>query len=132
MQASLFSLSEKDKPSHARSGTWEGYIADFFGASSVASALGIRSGATPGGPRCQQATSLPRQSVVAVGLHDPTLLAGCRDGHLRSALRTLGERHDLLAKLGIAGLCSQSRQGLLDIRAPLYAGLPPPAPEAPQ
>src|SRR5215831_12797463 len=44
----------KDKPSHARSRTWEGYEADFFGANSVASALGIRSGATPGGPRCQQ------------------------------------------------------------------------------
>src|SRR5215471_19510450 len=52
----VFSI-QKDKPSHARSGTWEGYEADFFGANSVASALGIRSGATPGGPRYQQPTT---------------------------------------------------------------------------
>jgi len=38
---------------------------------------------TPCGHRCQQPPGqdqeLPRQTVVAIGLHDATLLAGCRD-----------------------------------------------------
>jgi hypothetical protein len=47
---------------------------------------------------------LPRQTVVAVDLDNATLLAGCGDGHLRGAFGTLGECHDLLAKLVIADL----------------------------
>jgi hypothetical protein len=56
--------------------------------------------------------ALPRQAVVAIGLHDRALLAGCRDGHLCGALGTFGERHDLLAELGITGLRSQVIQRL--------------------
>jgi hypothetical protein len=49
---------------------------------------------------------------MAIGLHDRALLAGCCDGHLRGALGTFRERHDLLAKLVIAGLRSQVSQRL--------------------
>ncbi|MCU1262233.1 MAG: hypothetical protein JWO80_5118 [Bryobacterales bacterium] len=102
-----------EQPSRSQSEHGRFFAADFFGASSVASALGIRSGATPGEPRCQQRDgALPRQTVVAIGLHDRALLAGCRDGHQRGALGTLGERHDLLAKLVIAGLRAQASQRL--------------------
>ena len=50
---------------------------------------------------------LVRQMVVAIGVHDRALLAGCRDGSLSGALGASGESHDLLAKLGIASLRSQ-------------------------
>jgi hypothetical protein len=88
----------------------EGIAADFFGASSVASALGIRS-ARPlrtTMPASALAQALLRQTVMAIGLHDQALLARRGDGHLCSALGTFGERHDLLAKLVIGGLRPQS------------------------
>lgn len=74
--------------------------ADFFGASSVASALGIRAGATPGGQSLRPA-ALQRQAVLAVNLHDPTRAAGLADGHLRGPFGTFGEIHDLAAQLGV-------------------------------
>lgn len=49
------------------------------------------------------------------GLHDPSLLAGLGDSQLRGAFGTLGEGHDLLAKLVITGLCSQFGQRLPDV-----------------
>src|SRR5690348_6865982 len=52
---------------------------------------------------------------MAISLHDRTLLAGCGDGHLRGALRTLRECHDLLAKLVVPGPGSQLDQSLLNI-----------------
>jgi len=59
--------------------------ADFFGANPVASALGIRSGATPGGqsitpPGAAGGQTLQRQAVLTVGLHDDTPLVSFADG----------------------------------------------------
>src|ERR1019366_3442854 len=95
--------------------------ADFFGASPVASALGIRSGATPcgqsitasGAARAQR--TLQRQSILAVRLHDGTLLAGFADGQLSGAFGTLGGVHDLVAQLVIVRLFAHLRQSLFDI-----------------
>src|ERR1051325_8056996 len=58
---------------------------------------------------------LSRQTVLALSLHDQALLAGCGDGRLCGALRTLCECHDLLAKLVVTGLCSQLGQCLPNI-----------------
>src|ERR1039458_9495705 len=95
--------------------------ADFFGASPVASAFGIRSGATPcgqsitasGAARAQR--TLQRQSILAVRLHDGTLLAGFADGQLSGAFGTLGGVHDLVAQLVIVRLFAHLRQSLFDI-----------------
>ena len=58
---------------------------------------------------------LIRQTVSAIGLHDPGLLAGRGDGHLCGAFGALSSGHDLLAKLVIAGPFSQLGQGLANI-----------------
>jgi len=81
------------------------------------------------------ASTLPRQTVVAIDPYDPALLTGGRDGHLRGALGTLGECHDLLAKLVITGLCAPVRSTLAEHRpVPPYADrlLPPRAAPQPQ
>ena len=74
-------------------------MADFFGASSVASALGIRPGATPCGQSMPTAETLQREAVLAVRLHDPAVAAGRGDGQLGGAFGALGELHDLAAQI---------------------------------
>src|SRR5580704_11836906 len=87
--------------------------ADFFGANSVASALGIRPGATPGGQSRKE--SLRARAVVAIAGDDPALLAGLGNRQLRGAFGTLGERHDVLAQLVVTRIAAEVRQSLGDV-----------------
>ena len=113
LRTSDLARGRNQKPSGTDEGCRRVSIADFFGASSVASALGIRSGATPRGqPRNEP---LRGRAVVAIGLHDPALLAGLGNRQLRGAFGALGERHDLLAELVVARFTAQFRQSLGDI-----------------
>src|SRR5438093_1356519 len=60
--------------------------------------------------------TLQRQAVLAVRLHDETLLAGFADGQLSRAFGPLGGVHDLVAQLVIPRLVAHVRQSLCDIR----------------
>ena len=53
-----------------------------------------------------------RQPILVVGLHDRALPASLGDGQLRRAPGTIGQIHDLLAKLVITGLLAEAGQSL--------------------
>ena len=61
-------LQLNEQPSRARSEHGRIVVADFFGANSFASALGIRAGATPCG-QSRPLAELQREAVLAVRLH---------------------------------------------------------------
>src|ERR1022692_4431003 len=65
---------------------------------------------------CGAVIKLYRQAVLAVVLHDPTLLASLADGQLSGAFGTFGSIHDLLAQLVIASLLPQACQSLCHVR----------------
>ena len=89
-------------------------IADFFGASSVASALGFRSGATPRGRAGNE--PLRGRAVMAIDGHGPAVLAGLGDGQLCGSFGTFGGCHDLLAQLVVARFAAEVHQSLSDVR----------------
>ena len=90
-----------------------GSIADFFGANSVASALGIRPGATP----CGQSRNEPLhvRAVVAIGGRDPASLASLGNRQLGGAFGTLRESHDLFAQLVVARFAAKIGERLSHI-----------------
>jgi len=90
--------------------------ADFFGASSVASALGIRPGATPcGQSMAANRHPLQRETILAVNLYDPALTASFGDGKLRRALGALCETHDFVAQSRITHLLADIRDRPCDV-----------------